>query len=120
MGNVLQFVGPSHNSDGKESVNAAQHRRALAGKTNGFGEALAKMLEGWQQYADAHEARYEEHIGNDFVLGDYWAEVGLAIKRLLDGDTGGFDCGSLAHNIVAAIRAKGIETDGYQITDRDK
>ncbi len=33
----------------------------------------------------------------------------------LDGETGGFDCGSLAQNITEVIQAQGFETDGYSL-----
>lgn len=98
-------------------VNAQEHRNALAGKTNDFGRALMQMLKGWEAYAQAHQARYEVGIGDDGVMGVYWAETGLAIKRLLDGDVGGLDCGSIGQNITEAIEAQGFVTDGYTLTD---
>lgn len=116
---VLNYVGPAVNSDGQETVNHSQHAAALAGRTNPLGRALRKLLEGWEQYAEAHQTRYEGPIGEDHVIGRYWAETGLAIKRLLDGDVGGFDCGSLAANITAAIEAQGFKTDGYNLVSEE-
>lgn len=81
--------------------------------------AMIDMLTGWELYAAAHKERYESGIGEDYCLGEYWAEIGLGIKRLLDGETGGLDCGSLAHNITAAIRAEGFDTDGYVLNSKD-
>ena len=75
------------------------------------------MLVGWEEYAASHKKWYESPIGDDHVLGPYWAETGLAMKRLLDGETGGLDCGSIGHNILAAIEAEGFKTDGYSLTD---
>lgn len=115
---VFGYVGnPMTTTNGKptESVNAYQHRKALDGHTNEFGRALRKMLEGWEAYANASQERYECTIGEDHVMGEYWANVGFAIKRLLDGDVGGFDCGSLAANITGAIEAQGFKTDGYSL-----
>lgn len=115
--NVLDYHGNPNTPDGKESANHFHHRRAVTEhRTNATGRALRKLLDGWQQYAQAHESRFEDTIGNDYVIGPYWADVGLAIKRLLDGDTGGIDAGSVAHNIVEMIHAQGIETDGYTRT----
>ena len=34
-------------------------------------------------------------IGEDGVLGEYWAEWGKALRGLLNGDCGRLDCGSL-------------------------
>jgi hypothetical protein len=75
-----------------------------------------------EAFAKAYHARYDDPVAKsetnqlDHVIGPYWANVGLAIKRLLDGDTGGLDCGSIARNITAAIEAEGFETDGYKLT----
>jgi hypothetical protein len=116
---VLKYRGDMD----EKTVNAVQHASAILGHTNAHGRALRKMLEGWQDYAKAHAQRYSEPgeerytIGDDGTLGPYWAEVGLAIKRLLDGDTGGLDCGSIAGNILEAIEAEGFKTDGYTLTD---
>lgn len=112
---VLKFVGPKKNSSGEWSVNATQHEAALLGKTNAHGRALVKMIEGWADYARAFARAYDSSISSDGVIGEYWTQVGFAIKRLLDGETGGFDCGSLAHNITETIRAEGFRTNGYNI-----
>ena len=115
---IFQFVGPTKNSDGETSVKAYQHQRAAElGETNDAGRSLMKMLAGWEDYTEAYEKRYEGPIGDDGVIGRYWAETGLAIKRLLDGETGGLDCGSIASNITASIEAQGMKTDGYELLD---
>ena len=113
---ILDYSGLPTNSNGQETVNASQHRKALAGQADDFARALSMMLKGWEHYAVAHQRRYEQNIGDDYVLGPYWGEVGLSIKRLLDGETGGFDCGSLAANITEAIESTGQRTNGYEMT----
>jgi hypothetical protein len=114
---ILQYVGPTTNSDGEVTVNASEHSRALAGHTNAHGRALIQLLKGWEAYAEAHRLQFDAGIGDDHVTGDYWAEIGLAIKRLLDCEAGGLDCGSIAANITAAIEAQGFKTDGYSVLD---
>lgn len=114
--NILRYRGPSTPT---LCVNEAQHRNALAGRTTAHGRAMMKMLTGWQEYADAHAERFEGGIGQDYLFGPYWAEIGLAIKRLLDGEAGGLDCGSIAANILDAINAQGIENDGYTLTEKE-
>ena len=119
---ILDYHGNTHNSDGRETVNAYQHRMAVyGGATNSHGRALKTLLGAWEAYAKACHAEYDDTDDTqmDYVIGPYWAEVGLAIKRLLDGDTGGLDCGSIAHNITAAIEAEGFQTDGYSLTGGD-
>jgi hypothetical protein len=111
---VLAYRGP--NTD-KLTVAQSHHQAALAGKNNDFGRALQKMLTGWEEYAAAHAKRYEDQIGTDYVIGPYWAEVGFAIKRLLDGDVGGWDCGSLCANISDAIEAAGMKHNGYELEE---
>jgi len=109
---ILDYHGPTTDGDGRETVNAAQHRgAAYEGRTNAQGRALAQMLRGWEAYAEAYQDTYDGQIGEDGVIGPYWAHVGLAIKRLLDGDTGGLDAGSIAANILVAIQEQGIPTD---------
>jgi hypothetical protein len=118
MYRVLQYVGPAKNSDGQLTVNYSQHQKAISSNVNHpAAQALREMLVGWERYAKAHEGRYESKIGDDYVLGPYWANVGLAIKRLLDGETGGLDCGSIAANITAMIEEQGFKTDGCTLTD---
>ena len=111
---ILDYFG---NPDDK-TVNASEHRRARA-HPGPFAREIAGMLTAWEAYAKAHKTRYESSIGDDYVMGEYWANVGLAIKRLLDGECGGLDCGSLARNITEAITAEGIETDGYNVIGSD-
>ncbi len=115
---ILDFVGKRFNDKGEESVNSAQHRaakRILDAHQSGLGTAMGLMLTGWEMYAKAHRERYESGIGEDGTLGDYWAEIGLNIKRLLDGETNGWDCGSLSHNIVCQLDAEKIQHDGYTL-----
>lgn len=123
MTKILQYVGPTHNSTGEETVNHSQHVAAVdRGRTNAQGRALIQMLKGWEAYQTAYHATYDdaqatpEQNEMDAVIGRYWAETGLAIKRLLDGETGGLDCHSIASNITAAVVAEGFETDGYSLT----
>lgn len=114
MSEILKFRGNTLTSNGKECVNSYHHRKALEYHTNAHGRALRKMLEGWEAYAKAARDAYSEpgedpyKLGDDHVLGPYWAEVGLAIKRLLDGEVGGWDCGSISGNILEAIEREGM------------
>jgi len=82
-----------------------------------YAESIATMLRGWESYAATHEASYGAEISKDFVLGPAWAEIGLAIKRLLDGDCGGLDCGSVERNILTGLDAQGFKHDGFTITN---
>lgn len=115
---VFEYVGNPRNGDGNITVSYSQHVAATQhGRTNAHGRALIKLLAAWEEYADAHQDRFGDGIGDDYVLGPYWANVGLAIKRLLDGETGGLDCGSIDRRVSEQIEAAGFKTDGYSLLD---
>ncbi len=114
--NILAYRGTG---SGPYSVNQKMHETELRRCSNAHSTALRDLLTAWQDYAKAHENNCGAPIGQDGVLGDYWADLGFAIKRLLDGETGGWDCGSLAQNITEAIDAQGIPNDGYSV-NRDQ
>jgi hypothetical protein len=114
---IMDYVGPANNSDGKECINHYYHRNALSRTyQHPFGSALRAMLEGWERYALAFRDRYEATISSDGVLGEHWYAVGEGLRRLLDGETGGWDCGSINHNIIRIMGENGFpRTDlGYQ------
>lgn len=72
---------------------------------------IALMLEGWAKYADAHRARYESGIGEDYVLGDEWETIGRSIRALLNGECGRFDCGTLDAFLSDTLHAEGFDPD---------
>lgn len=124
MNDVLKFRGNTHNSDGQETANAHSHRLALSHRTNAHGRALRKMLEGWEEYAKAERDAYSDgddvyRQGDNYVYGGHWANIGFCIKRLLDGETGGWDCGSLSGNITEIVEREGFETDGYSLVEHE-
>lgn len=109
---ILKFVGPERNDRGRLSVAAFQHRAALDGRyTAPQGAALRKLLEGWIEYAAAYQADLGSDISDDGVLGDEWLAIGRAINGLLNGDSGGWDCGSIHSNIRDAIESRGWKMD---------
>lgn len=74
----------------------------------GSGPSIGKMIGGWAYYAEAHQSRYESPIREDGVLGIYWEDIGKGLLGLLNGDIGGFDAGSLDHNIRAFAAQHGV------------
>ena len=77
----------------------------------GFERPMVQMLAGWINYAETHAARYESSIGDDSVLGPAWAQVGVAIRTLLNGDCGRLDCGTIDHIIVENLSRCGFDAD---------
>ena len=114
MRNILKFRG----SKTETTPELERHTNAiLAAKANTMPRAIVTLLSAWDDYAIAYEKHHGSNIGEDGVIGKYWAETGFAIKRLLDGETGGLDCGSIAANITESIEGKGFVTDGYNLLD---
>ena len=68
-----------------------------------------QMLSAWAGYARAHRERFESLIGEDYVLGPHWAEVGLGVRGLLNGETGRLDCGTLDAFILDTLSENGID-----------
>lgn len=56
-------------------------------------DALRKMLDGWMNYALAHQEEFDRCIGDDCVLGPAWKQIGVSLRTLLNGETGALDCG---------------------------
>ena len=63
---------------------------------------------------------------DDYVLGNHWAEIGYGLFRLLDGETGRFDCGTFMDEVAHTLNANGYALDadhvlqytiGYPIVD---
>jgi hypothetical protein len=69
------------------------------------------MLRAWEKYATAHKARFDSTIGEDYVLGPRWEEIGMGIRGLLNGETGRLDCGTLDAFILQTLTGNGVSTD---------
>lgn len=88
-----------------------QHNEAIDWP-KGLEAAIVKMLLFWEMYAKEHQKRNESPIGDDYVLGPEWRDIGLAIRGLLNGETGRLDCGTLDAFILETMRENGVETEG--------
>lgn len=88
------------------------HTNAWSFPRNGFEQSIGDMIRGAIAYADTHRERYESGIGEDYVLGQHWASVMMSVRALLNGDCGGFDCGTLDSLILAMLEAEGFDEDG--------
>jgi len=87
-----------------------RHLSAIAAP-RGSEQALVNMLRGWLEYAERHAAYYGTPVGDDGVLGPYWADIGQGIRRLLDGPVGRLDCGTIESIITGEMRAEGFDPD---------
>jgi len=82
--------------------------------------SVSTLLQAWLDYAEAHEDRYGSPIGDDYILGNVWADLGRSIHGLLDGETGRIDCGVVSHSINAALKANGYGLYDEPTTDDDE
>lgn len=73
--------------------------------------AIADLLRGWLLYAQEHERMFESKIGDDQVLGPAWADMGMNIRRLFDGETGRYDCGTLDAIVCKMLTDQGFDPD---------
>ena len=107
-------ANPKLPGDWKERHNHAVTMEHLNHQTSHarFESALVRMLEAWARYADDHRARYESPIGDDGVLSQYWRDIGLGLRGLLNGELGRLDGGTLDGFILDTMRAEGVETEG--------
>lgn len=83
----------------------------LSGRRAEHEKALVALYKGWRMYAEAHEKRFESKIGEDYVLGPEWQKIGEALRRLLNGETGNLDCGTVDSSILDTMKANGIDTE---------
>jgi hypothetical protein len=88
-----------------------RHNHAVNHPGVGFERAIRDMLNAWQEYAHTHKRRYESKIGDDYVLGPEWQQIGEGIRGLLNGECGKFDCGTLDAFILYTLKDNGINTD---------
>lgn len=86
------------------SANRRQHFRSWVDKDN----AVAQMIVVWIKYADCHADRFKSMIGDDYVLGKYWLDAGIAIRGMLNGELGGLDVGCMDATIHACLIANGF------------
>lgn len=90
---------------------AVNHRAVFQNKHYELETPIVDMIRGWSEYARDHKARYEDVIGADCVLGDYWESIGDGLRGLLNGVTGRLDCGTLDGFILNTMKENGIDVD---------
>ena len=74
---------------------------------------VVPMLRGWAVYAAKHFQHNGSPIGEDYVLGPQWEQIGLGIRGLLNGITGRLDCGTLDAFILDTLSENGFDVSHY-------
>ena len=82
------------------------HRKTIL-QTGGLHNSFAPMFRAWCRYAIDHEIRYGSGIGEDYITGRAWRDIGLALRRLLDGPIGELDYATLDTIICNNLTAQG-------------
>ena len=85
------------------------------------------MILAMATYADVHYHRFGgSGIASDYVLGDAWYQVLDGVRKLLNGDIGALDAGSIDKLLVGMMEGEGfnvdqsvVSTDGLVRSDRD-
>jgi hypothetical protein len=93
---------------------ADRHNTAVSMAKYGQGthqSTVVRMLQSWSDYAAAHKDSFGSPIGNDYVLGPNWKDMGLGIRGLLNGLTGNLDCGTLDAFILDTMQENGVGVD---------
>lgn len=106
---ILLYNGNPKQPTGDLSPEFLQHHEAQAGRTE-IGDKLGNLIYAWAKYAEAYQAEKGDHIGKDGFIGKQWALMGGNLRKLLNGDVGGFDSRSLDSNILAMMKHHGIDT----------
>lgn len=88
-------------------ANMGRHLAAIT-SPQGPEKPIVHLLLAWEEYADMHERRYGRSIGDDGVLGPAWAEIGLAIRALLNGESGRLDCHLIDGYLLDNLSDKGF------------
>jgi hypothetical protein len=89
-----------------------RHNAAMDNPRPGFEYAIVSMLRGWMEYAETTRHEYDSLVGNDGVIGEYWADLGKALYGLLNGSCGSrIDCGTLSSAIHNIMRVNGIREE---------
>ena len=105
---TLQYISdcPSNMGGWKE-----RHLKAVANPRHIAEGPLLYMIQGWIDYAASHKSRFGSEVGEDYVLGDEWFAIGMALLGLLNGDLGRLDGGTLDTIIRDNLIEQGYDCD---------
>lgn len=91
---------------------AHRHNRAIAQPSLHNGEIIAPLIEAWARYAEGYRYQFpESKLGDDYVLGEAWKQIGCELRTLLNGPCGRLDCGTLDAFILDTMNEAGIDTE---------
>ncbi len=71
----------------------------------GFERPIVRLWAAWTDYAQEYQRRYEQPIQEDYILGDAWQALGQNLLRLLDGNIGRLDAGTLESIVTENLQS---------------
>jgi hypothetical protein len=87
-----------------------RHDRAF-NEPKGQEKGIVYLMVGWATYADEYYEAFGSAIGDDYVLGKAWEEIGSALLEMLNGDLGRLDGGTLDGKIRDILEHEGSDPD---------
>jgi hypothetical protein len=99
----MKTIRHTTNCPGNSGDWKGRHARAVeSGLRNVHGtrgifqaDSLVQAINAWCDYASGHKRKFESEIGEDYILAPMWFAWGIALRGLLNGETGQLDCGTL-------------------------
>ena len=105
-------VGKEHGNTMGTNDYLTRHRRAWNNATNPWTKNVKTMILAWAGYAQTHRAAYGSPIGEDYVLGEHWKDIGRSLLGLLNGECGpDIDCGTLDSAIRGIMRDNAVDPE---------
>lgn len=86
----------------------ARHVEAMRNPIKGE-KPIVQTLDALKDYAFWHKVRYDSLIGEDGVLGQYWADIANGLIGLLNGETGRLDCGLIDGQIRELAKVNEVD-----------
>lgn len=87
-----------------------RHHKALRFPVN-YEVVIVGMFKAWYEYAVLHELRFDSMIGDDYILGKAWSEIGSQLRVLLNGECGRLDCGTLDAFVFNTMKDHNVDMD---------
>lgn len=100
------------NNSTRHSTGWAERHNDAINHPNSTEKSLVSLIEdGWYGYASYHRVRFNSAIGEDYVFGPAWAEIGRSLLTLLNGELGRLDAGTCDAFVRDVMKENGVEVE---------
>lgn len=111
MDTIKQKLSAPPKLGGQPESWRGRHNLGVTVPTMDKERSLVELFSGWARYAENHEARFEAKIGEDYILGVAWTEIGQGLRTLLNGELGRLDAGTLDSFLLNTATEHGIDLE---------